>query len=110
MVLADFASYLDCQKEAGHAYRDPERWTRMAIQNVARMGKFSSDRAIREYCEEIWQVKPVPVPLNNFGTTSAAPTKRPAAPKVRRTKPPAKSKAPVQKRPAGRKAGSGEFQ
>jgi starch phosphorylase len=61
LCLADFRSYLDCQGEVDLAYRDRERWTKMAILNVARMGKFSSDRSIREYAEEIWDVKPVPV-------------------------------------------------
>jgi starch phosphorylase len=61
MVLADFASYCACQDEVERAYRDPERWARMAILNVARAGKFSSDRTIREYAEEIWGVKAVPV-------------------------------------------------
>ncbi|MBN2106214.1 MAG: glycogen/starch/alpha-glucan phosphorylase, partial [Deltaproteobacteria bacterium] len=59
MVLADYQSYIDCQDGAARAYRDQERWTRMSILNVARMGKFSSDRAIREYCEKIWRVKSV---------------------------------------------------
>ena len=59
MVLADYQPYIDCQDEVSLAYRDQERWTRMSILNVARMGKFSSDRAIREYCEKIWRVKPV---------------------------------------------------
>jgi glycogen phosphorylase len=57
-VLADFQSYIDCQNEVSDAYRDRRRWTRMSILNVARMGHFSSDRAIREYCREIWNVQP----------------------------------------------------
>jgi len=64
LVLADYQSYIDCQDAVARAYRDRERWTRMSILTVARMGKFSSDRAIQEYCEEIWKVKPVPVELN----------------------------------------------
>ena len=46
----------DCQDEVARAYLDESRWTRMSILNVARMGKFSSDRAIREYCREIWNI------------------------------------------------------
>jgi starch phosphorylase len=60
-VLADFAAYCACQDEVEKAYRDPERWTRMAIRNVARSGKFSSDRTIHEYAEQIWGVDPVRV-------------------------------------------------
>jgi starch phosphorylase len=63
MLLADYQSYLDCQTAVDHAYCDTEHWTRMSILNVARIGKFSSDRAIREYAEKIWKVKPVPVYL-----------------------------------------------
>ncbi len=63
LVLADYQSYVDCQGAVSRAYGDPEHWTRMSILNVARMGKFSSDRAIREYCEEIWNVHPMPVEL-----------------------------------------------
>jgi glycogen phosphorylase len=64
-LLADFQSYVDCQAQVSAAYREPERWTRMSILNVARMGKFSSDRSIREYCEQIWRVKPVKITLLN---------------------------------------------
>lgn len=59
MLLADYQSYVDCQDQVDITYRDPQRWTRMSILNVARIGKFSSDRAIREYCKEIWRVKPL---------------------------------------------------
>jgi glycogen phosphorylase len=63
MVLADFESYVDCQSSVSEAYGDVERWTRMSILNTTRSGKFSSDRSIREYCAEIWKVKPVPIRL-----------------------------------------------
>lgn len=63
MVLADYQSYVDCQERVDQAYRDRKQWTRMAILNVARMGRFSSDRTIREYVEEIWKVKPVAIEL-----------------------------------------------
>ncbi|MBI4958658.1 MAG: glycogen/starch/alpha-glucan phosphorylase [Desulfovibrio sp.] len=57
LVLADFASYMDCQDQAVAAYEDRDRWTRLSILNVARLGMFSSDRAIREYCSKIWDIK-----------------------------------------------------
>jgi len=60
MVLADFAAYLEAQEAAAQAYGDRARWTRMSILNVARMGYFSSDRAICEYCRDIWHACPVP--------------------------------------------------
>lgn len=62
MVLADFRAYSDCQKKVDAAYRDRDGWTRKAVLNMARVGKFSSDRTIREYAEQIWNLKPVPVP------------------------------------------------
>ncbi len=61
MLLADYQSYVDCQDRVASAWRDPEHWTRMSILNVARVGKFSSDRAIRDYCSEIWKTWPVKV-------------------------------------------------
>lgn len=62
-LLADFQSYIDCQAKVSEAYLLPEHWTRMAIVNVARMGKFSSDRSIEKYCSDIWKVKPVKINL-----------------------------------------------
>jgi starch phosphorylase len=59
MLLADYASYVDGQHAVGELYRDPAEWTRRAILNVAGMGKFSSDRTIRDYAERIWHVGPV---------------------------------------------------
>jgi len=65
MLFADFASYVDCQSQVSAAYKNTKQWTRMSILNTARMGKFSSDRAIREYCEDIWKIKPVRVLMND---------------------------------------------
>jgi glycogen phosphorylase len=61
MLLADYRSYVDRQEEVGRVWCDPERWMRSSILNVARMGRFSSDRSIREYCRDIWHVNPVPI-------------------------------------------------
>jgi starch phosphorylase len=65
LLCADFQSYLDCQARVGQVYGKEQEWTRMSIFNTARIGKFSSDRAIREYCERIWQVAPVKVTIRS---------------------------------------------
>ncbi|AOY58375.1 glycogen/starch/alpha-glucan phosphorylase [Desulfococcus multivorans] len=57
MLLADYQAYIDCQDQIAAAYRDQEHWTRISILNVARMGRFSSDRSIREYCKDIWRIR-----------------------------------------------------
>ncbi|MHC4949206.1 MAG: glycogen/starch/alpha-glucan phosphorylase, partial [Planctomycetota bacterium] len=57
----DYESYVACQERIDRAYRDPARWTAMSIRNTAAMGRFSSDRTIRQYADEIWDVHPVPV-------------------------------------------------
>jgi starch phosphorylase len=59
LLFADYQSYIDCQQRVSEAYRDQENWTHMSILNCARVGRFSSDRSIREYCRDIWHVKPV---------------------------------------------------
>lgn len=64
LVCADFQSYIDCQAQVSQAYQDQEQWSRMSLLNVARCGRFSSDRAIREYNEEIWRVPPLPVEIS----------------------------------------------
>ena len=62
MLLADYASYIQASEDAATAYEDQQHWTRMSLLNAARSGYFSSDRAVRQYCDEIWGVTPVDVP------------------------------------------------
>jgi starch phosphorylase len=64
LLLADFDSYVAAQRDADAKWRDPAAWTRAAILNIARIGPFSSDRAVREYAEHIWNVTPVPIQLS----------------------------------------------
>ncbi len=61
MLLADYADYVACQQRVARAFADEAAWTRMSILNVANMGRFSSDRTIREYAREVWGAEPVPV-------------------------------------------------
>ena len=63
MLLADYQSYIDCQDRVSAAYKDQDAWTRTSILNVARIGKFSSDRSIRDYCADIWKTWPVKIQL-----------------------------------------------
>ena len=60
-LLKDYQSYIDCQEQIHEVWRKPKEWARKSILNVANMGKFSSDRSIKDYCEEIWKVEPVKV-------------------------------------------------
>jgi len=71
MLMADYRSYIDTQDHASHVYRDIDRWTRMSILNVARMGKFSSDRSIRDYCQDFWQIEPVKIDLKEYVEATA---------------------------------------
>jgi glycogen phosphorylase len=59
MLLHDYRSYIDCQEQVSRHYADRDAWVRSSILNTARIGKFSSDRSIRQYCEEVWKVEPV---------------------------------------------------
>jgi glycogen phosphorylase len=63
LALADYRSYVDCQDRVSSAWLNRDKWSHMSIFNTARSGKFSSDRAIAEYCNEIWQVPPMSVGL-----------------------------------------------
>ena len=64
LLLADYRSYVDMQDEVDKVYTDRFEWTKRSILNTARSGKFSSDRTISQYAEEIWGVSPVPIRLN----------------------------------------------
>ena len=63
LVCADYASYVNCHEQVGAAWQDRESWTKMSILNTARSGKFSSDRAITEYCDDIWNVWPLTIKI-----------------------------------------------
>jgi len=63
MLLADFPLFLKCQEQVSLEYMDKEEWSRKSILNVAYMGKFSSDRTIAQYAQEIWGINPVPISL-----------------------------------------------
>jgi starch phosphorylase len=66
LLLADYRPYVESQDQVSHAYKDQAKWTRMSILNVARMGKFSSDRSIKDYCSKIWNAQPTKVKLGKY--------------------------------------------
>jgi starch phosphorylase len=61
LVLADYQSYVECQTQVSTLWHDQQTWTRRSIINVSHMGKFSSDRSIRDYCRQVWHVQPMHV-------------------------------------------------
>jgi starch phosphorylase len=63
LLLADYESYVHCQDQVAEAYRDQEAWSQMSILNAARMGTFSSDRAIADYCRKIWGIHHLSAPM-----------------------------------------------
>ena len=62
LLFADYQAYIDAQDRVSALWRDPQAWTRQSILNTARMGKFSSDRSIRDYCERVWKVQSSTIP------------------------------------------------
>jgi starch phosphorylase len=66
LLFADYQAYLECQDAVSAAFHDEDHWTRMSILNAARMGKFSSDRSIREYAERIWNIGSVKIELKDY--------------------------------------------
>ena len=59
MLLADLRSYMEAQDRVDATYRDAKKWNRMSLVNIARSGRFSSDRAVLEYARDIWHIEPV---------------------------------------------------
>ncbi|MBX2864478.1 MAG: glycogen/starch/alpha-glucan phosphorylase [Leptolyngbyaceae cyanobacterium MAG.088] len=72
MLMADYQSYIDWQQVVGQAYRETNDWTYMSILNSIRMGHFSSDRSIQDYCQNIWKVSPSPIDLDSYDAKSAS--------------------------------------
>lgn len=66
MLLADYQSYIACQERVSKTYLNQEAWTKMSICNVIRMGKFSSDHAVKTYAEKIWGVEPMSVKIKEY--------------------------------------------
>ncbi len=105
-ILKDFESYAQAQRDIVAAYEDPERWAKMAILNTASAGKFSSDRTIQEYVDDIWHLTPVyPDGLPTRKITKPA-AKKPAAKTTARKTTAAAKKTTTAKKPVAKAAGT----
>ena len=71
LVLADFRSYIEQQKLVSDAFLNFEHWSSMSVINTANTGKFSSDRTIKQYCDEIWHIDPVPIEIPPYNPVQA---------------------------------------
>ncbi len=112
-LLADYEAYIQCQERVSVVYADRRKWMQMVVLNIANVGKFSSDRTIQQYADEIWDAKPCVVPVevksgaktaktylaSSTKTPSAAATKTPsaAAATTKKTATAAAKKAPPKK-------------
>ena len=76
--MADYESYIKCQEKVSEVYQDRKQWLKMTIKNIATVGKFSSDRTIQQYADEIWGAKPCPVPPETVAPATKATTKKSA--------------------------------
>ncbi len=75
MLCADYRSYLDCQQRVSEAWKDEEEWARVSILNVARIGRFSSDRSIADYNRRIWKAPPVEIDVGDSWPADEGETK-----------------------------------
>jgi glycogen phosphorylase len=73
MLLADFDAYIACQQRVSEAFGDRATWHKKAVINIAKMGRFSSDRTIREYATQIWGAEPVKIQLRPVDDLPSAP-------------------------------------
>ena len=93
-LLADYESYIKCQERVSEVYTSRKDWLKMVVLNIASVGKFSSDRTIKQYADEIWDVKACVVPVeaktSSGGTGATATTSRVGSAPSAKTAPSAK--------------------
>lgn len=89
-LLADYESYIKCQERVSEVYKERRQWLKMVVHNIATVGKFSSDRTIQQYADEIWGAKPCVVPVQTKPATAPVTKKAPAAKTAPAVKKPAK--------------------